>query len=102
MDNRLGSSSMFFPDEKKFDIHKIEKKVFDKFKVTRSLDVECDTISNLLNDLNIENLDFLNENNINFKYLYRNFDQMTNQYCNKGFFNFKKFIPKILSKLDVL
>ena len=49
-----------------------------------------------------ENLDFLNENNINFKYLYRNFDRMTNQYCNKGFFNFKKFIPKILSKLDVL
>ncbi len=59
MDNRLGSSSMFFPDEKKFDIHKIEKKEFEKFKVTRSLDVECDTISNLLNDLNIENLDFL-------------------------------------------
>ena len=49
-----------------------------------------------------ENLDFLNENNINLKYLYRKFDQMTNQYCNKGFFNFKKFIPKILSKLDVL
>ena len=42
------------------------------------------------------------ENNINLKYLYRKFDQMTNQYCNKGFFNFKKFIPKILSKLDVL
>ena len=49
-----------------------------------------------------ENLDYLNENNINFKYLYRKFDQMTNQYCNKGFFNFKKFIPKILSKLDEL
>ena len=49
-----------------------------------------------------ENLDFLIENNINFKYLYRKFDQMNNQYCNKGFFNFKKFIPKILSKLDEL
>ena len=49
-----------------------------------------------------ENLDYLNENNINFKYLYRKFDQTTNQYCNKGFFNFKKFIPKILSKLDEL
>ena len=49
-----------------------------------------------------ENLDYLNENNINFKYLYRKFDQTTNQYCNKGFFNFKKFIPKILSRLDEL
>ena len=43
-----------------------------------------------------ENFDFLNENKINLKFLYREFDQITNQYCNKGFFNFKKFIPKIL------
>ncbi|MFL2525527.1 MAG: FAD-binding domain-containing protein [Pelagibacteraceae bacterium] len=49
-----------------------------------------------------ENFDFLNENKINLKFLYREFDQITNQYCNKGFFNFKKFIPKILSKLDEL
>ena len=46
-----------------------------------------------------ENLDFLNENKINLKFLYREFDQMTNKYCNKGFFNFKKFIPKIISSL---
>ena len=50
----------------------------------------------------VENFDFLNENKINLKFLYREFDQITNQYCNKGFFNFKKFIPKILSKLDEL
>ena len=49
-----------------------------------------------------ENFDFLNENKINLKFLYREFDQITNQYCNKGLFNFKKFIPKILSKLDEL
>ena len=47
-----------------------------------------------------ENLDFLNENKISLKYLYREFDQMTNQYCNKGFFNFKKFIPKIISQFQ--
>jgi deoxyribodipyrimidine photo-lyase len=47
-----------------------------------------------------ENLDFLNENKINLKFLYREFDQMTNKYCNKGFFNFKKFIPKIISQLE--
>ena len=48
----------------------------------------------------IEVLDFLNENKINLKFLYREFDQMTNKYCNKGFFNFKKFIPKIISQLE--
>ena len=47
-----------------------------------------------------ENLDFLNENKINLKFLYREFDQMTNKYCSKGFFNFKKFIPKIISQLE--
>ena len=47
-----------------------------------------------------ENLDFLNENKISLKFLYREFDQMTNQYCNKGFFNFKKFIPKIISQFQ--
>jgi hypothetical protein len=47
-----------------------------------------------------ENLDFLNENKISLKYLYREFDQMTNQYCNKGFFNFKKFTPKIISQFQ--
>ena len=47
-----------------------------------------------------ENLDFLNENKISLKFLYREFDQMTNQYCNKGFFNFKKFIPKIISQFE--
>ena len=49
-----------------------------------------------------ENLDFLNENKISLKFLYREFDQMTNQYCNKGFFNFKKFIPKIISQFGQL
>lgn len=47
-----------------------------------------------------ENLDFFNENKISLKFLYREFDQMTNQYCNKGFFNFKKFIPKIISQFE--
>ena len=49
-----------------------------------------------------ESLDLLNENRISLKFLYREFDQMTNQYCNKGFFNFKKFIPKIISQFGQL
>ena len=48
-----------------------------------------------------ENLDFLNQNQIQIPYLFRSLDQMTNKYCNKGFFNFKNFIPKIISQINV-
>ncbi|WP_440672521.1 FAD-binding domain-containing protein [Candidatus Pelagibacter sp. HIMB1715] len=44
-----------------------------------------------------ENLDYLNSNDINVSFLYRNLDQLAWQYCNKGFFNFKNYIPKIVS-----
>jgi len=47
-----------------------------------------------------ENLDCLNQNQIQIPYLFRSLDQMTNKYCNKGFFNFKNFIPKIISQID--
>ena len=47
-----------------------------------------------------ENLDFLNSNNLNIDFLYRNLDQLAWQYCNKGFFNFKSYIPKIVSTLS--
>ena len=44
-----------------------------------------------------ENLSYLNSIGIkNFEYLYRKIDQFSWQYCNKGFFNFKKCIPKII------
>ena len=46
-----------------------------------------------------ENLDFLNSNNLKINFLYRNLDQLAWQYCNKGFFNFKNYIPKIVSTL---
>ena len=44
-----------------------------------------------------ENLDYLNSNNIKLNFLYRKFDQYSWQYCNKGFFNFKNYIPKIIT-----
>jgi len=44
-----------------------------------------------------ENLDYLNLNNLKIEFLYRKLDQYSWQYCNKGFFNFKKYIPKIIS-----
>ena len=45
-----------------------------------------------------ENLDYLDLNNLKVEFLYRNLDQFSWQYCNKGFFNFKNYIPKIISK----
>jgi len=46
-----------------------------------------------------ENLDFLNSLGINnLEFLYRNLDQNAWKYCNKGFFNFKKYIPKLINE----
>ena len=46
-----------------------------------------------------ENLDFVNLNGLkNIQFLYRKLDQFSWQYCNKGFFNFKNYIPKIIQK----
>ena len=47
-----------------------------------------------------ENLDFINSNNLKINFLYRNLDQLAWQYCNKGFFNFKNYIPKIVSSFN--
>jgi hypothetical protein len=44
-----------------------------------------------------ENLDYLNSNNLKLDFLYRKLDQYSWQYCNKGFFNFKNYIPKIIT-----
>jgi len=44
-----------------------------------------------------ENLDYINTNNLKIEFLYRKLDQYSWQYCNKGFFNFKNYIPKIIS-----
>ena len=47
-----------------------------------------------------ENLDYINSNNIKLDFLYRKLDQYSWQYCNKGFFNFKNYIPKIVSTFN--
>ena len=47
-----------------------------------------------------ENLDFINTNNLKIKFLYRKLDQFSWQYCNKGFFNFKNYIPKIITTFN--
>jgi len=48
-----------------------------------------------------ENLDFINSNELkNIQFLYRKIDQLSWQYCNKGFFNFKNYIPKIIQNIS--
>ena len=46
-----------------------------------------------------ENLDYLKKNDFkNVEFLYKKIDQFCLMYCNKGFFYFKNYIPKIISK----
>jgi hypothetical protein len=74
----------------------------------KSIDCEIIDISEIQNIENYyalyptigENLDYLNLNNIRLNFLYRNLDQLAWQFCNKGFFNFKNYIPKIVSSLS--
>jgi len=47
-----------------------------------------------------ENLDYINSNNLKIEFLYRKLDQFSWQYCNKGFFNFKNYIPKIITTFN--
>ena len=47
-----------------------------------------------------ENLDYLNSNNLKIDFLYRKLDQYSWQYCNKGFFNFKNYIPKLITTFN--
>ncbi len=47
-----------------------------------------------------ESLNYLNSNSLKFDFLYRKLDQYSWQYCNKGFFNFKNYIPKIISTFN--
>ena len=74
----------------------------------QSIDCQIIDISELKNIENYyglyptvgENLDFINSNNLKINFLYRNLDQLSWQYCNKGFFNFKNYIPKIVSSFN--
>jgi len=74
----------------------------------QSIDCQIIYISEVINIENCcglyptigENLDYLNSNNLKVDFLYRSLDQLAWQYCNKGFFNFKNYIPKIVSTLS--
>ena len=56
---RLGSSSMYEPDPGLFNLHKIKEKNFQNYEVTDMIDVECKTLSQSLNEIHINKLDYL-------------------------------------------
>jgi len=67
--------------------------------------IDLDEIKNIENSCSLypsvgENLDYLNSNNLKIDFLYRTLDQSAWRYCNKGFFNFKNYIPKIISTFN--
>jgi FkbM family methyltransferase len=56
---RLGSSSMYEPDPHLFDVHKIKKKNYKKFNVTKKIEVSCETLNDSLTKLKINKIDYL-------------------------------------------
>ena len=90
----------------KFKSHLIEDQ--EQRLKNQSIDCQIIDISELTNIENYyglyptvgENLDFISSNNLKIDFLYRNLDQLAWQYCNKGFFNFKNYIPKIVSSFN--
>ena len=81
----------------------------DQLERIKSLSINCEKVSidklkDIKSDFYIlypsvgENLDFVLSNLNNYKFIYRELDQFSWQFCNKGFFNFKNYIPKIIAK----
>ena len=56
---RSGSSSMYKPRSESYDLYNFKKKDLSLFEITNEIDVDCTTIKDSLNQLNINNLDLL-------------------------------------------
>jgi len=56
---RTGSSSMYKPSQKGYELYNLKKKNFSIFDISKETEVECSTINESLNKLKIKNLDFL-------------------------------------------
>ena len=87
-------SHLIEDQEQRLKNQSIDCQVIDISELTNIEDYYC------LYPTVCENLDFLNSNNLKIDFLYRNLDQLAWQYCNKGFFNFKNYIPKIVSRFN--
>ncbi len=59
LNKRPHSSSMYEPDDKSLSIYNIKEKDLDLFNVDKTVMVECDTLSSSLQELEINELDYL-------------------------------------------
>ena len=59
MKKRLGSSSLYKPNKDAYALYDLKKKNYPSFEVSNEIDIECTTIKESLNNLNIKKLDFL-------------------------------------------
>ena len=59
MKKRLGSSSLYKPNKDAYALYDLKKKNYSSFEVSNEIDIECTTIKESLNNLNIKKLDFL-------------------------------------------
>ena len=50
---------MYKPSKNGYDLYNLKKQDFSLFDVSEEIEVECTTVKESLNELNIENLDFL-------------------------------------------
>jgi FkbM family methyltransferase len=57
--SRLGSSSMYEPNESAFNMYNLDKKNIDSFKITGTQEIECEQMSEALIEINIKELDYL-------------------------------------------
>ena len=94
------SDGQIYLDENKAISH-IEKMINEGCKI-----IDINEIKNLESCYCLyptvgENLDYINQNSLkNIEFLFRKLDQNSWKFCNKGFFNFKKYIPKIISSFS--
>jgi len=56
---RSGSSSMYKPSKSGYDLYNFKKKDFSLFDVSKEIEIECTTVKESLNKLDIKHLDFL-------------------------------------------
>ena len=81
----------------------------DQLERIKTLSIDCeiltiDKLKDVKDDYYIlypnvgENLDYILSKLSGYKFLYRELDQFSWGFCNKGFFNFKGYIPKIITK----
>ena len=88
--------SQLIEDQKK----RLDKKSINCEIIDLSEIKNIDEVSHSLYPTVGENLDYISSNKLKIKFLYRKLDQFSWQYCNKGFFNFKNYIPKIITTFN--